>query len=387
MMNKLKFFYPTCLVALFLSGCGGMNVEEYLPDKKVEYKKTTEVGNELELPPDLTNVRVGSELYVPDSGGSGVATYSEFLGEKRAAGRSLKSQTIVLPDVENIELKRDGSERWLVIQSPPQSVWQSVASFWQENGILLVEQDPTVGVMKTGWLENRADIGEDIITNFLKNYVGGLYDAATRDQFRIRLESGTEPGTTELYLTHFGLQQTGVVSAGQSEADTFIWEPRPRDITLEAEMLRRMMIYLGVEEQRAQNLVAKKSSTKASRSELIRNPRDVRLLISESFSRSWRLTGLALDRVGFAVEDRDRSAGVYYVRYNDPMANVETEEGWLSKLKFWGDSDDEIEDERFQILIQPTSSVTEVVVLNEQGEKLLTDTAGRILSLIHEQIK
>lgn len=387
MKIKTKSVNATFLVALFLSGCGGMNVEEYLPDKKVEYKRTTEVGNDLELPPDLTNVRVGSELYVPDTASSGVATYSEFLGEKNLTGRSLKSQTVVLPDVDSIELKRDGSERWLVIQSPPQSVWQSVANYWQENGILLTEQDPTVGIMKTGWMENRADIGEDIITNFLKDYVGGLYDAATRDQFRIRLEAGTEPGTTELYLTHFGLQQTGVVSAGQSDAETFIWEPRPRDISLEAEMLRRIMVYLGVEEQRANNLVAKKSSTKANRSELIRNPRDVRLLISESFSRSWRLTGLALDRVGFAVEDRDRSAGVYYVRYNDPLANVETDEGWLSKLKFWGDGDEDIADERFQVQVQPTSSVTEVVVLDEQGQRLLTDTAGRILNLIHEQIK
>ena len=229
MTIKTKSVNATFLVALFLSGCGGMNVEEYLPDKIVEYKRTTEVGNDLELPPDLTNVRVGSELYVPDTVSSGVATYSEFLGEKNVAGRSLKSQTVVLPDVDNIELKRDGSERWLVIQSPPQSVWQSVANYWQENGILLTEQDPTVGIMKTGWMENRADIGEDIITNFLKDYVGGIYDAATRDQFRIRLEAGTEPGTTELYLTHFGLQQTGVISAGQSEADTFVWEPRPSE--------------------------------------------------------------------------------------------------------------------------------------------------------------
>ena len=68
-------------------------------------------------------------------------------------------------------------------------------------------------------------------------------------------------------------------------------------------------------------------------------------------------------------------------------ANVETDEGWLSKLKFWGDGDEDIADERFQVQVQPTSSVTEVVVLDEQGQRLLTDTAGRILNLIHEQIK
>ncbi len=369
-----------------LQACSSFSVEEYLPDKKVEYQKSKEVGNILELPPDLTQVRVGSDLHVPGSStGSGVATYSEFLGEKNISGRRPVSGTGVLPQIDNIALKREGQERWLVIQSPPQEVWPNVVSFWQENGILLLEQDPTVGVMKTGWLENRADIGTDIITDSIRKIFDGLYSAATRDQYRVRLEQGDEPGTTEVYLTHYGMQEEIKVDTA-GEADRAIWIPRGNDPGLEAEMLRRLMVHMGVQEQRAQSLVARKSPLKAKRSQLIRNSREVRLSISESFAKSWRLTGLALDRVGFAVEDRDRSSGIYYVRYNDPMAYDEDDEGWLSKLKFWGGSAAE-EDERFQIKVASITGSTEVIVLDEQGQRLVSETAGRILTLIHEQIQ
>lgn len=388
-MKMKKILKPLLMLTpvFMLQGCGSFNVEEYLPDKKVEYKKSRQVGNTLELPPDLTSARVGSELHVPTAtSASGVATYSQFLGEKSISGRRSSSNASVLPQIDNITLKREGKERWLVIQNSPQEVWPNVVSFWQENGILLLEQDPTVGVMKTGWLENRADIESDIITENIRKIFDGLYSAATRDQYRVRLEDGDEPGTTEIYLTHYGMEEKYQTDVGGGSSDRTIWVPRGTDPGLEAEMLRRLMVHMGVQEQRAQTLVARKSPLKAKRSQLIRNAQEVSLSIAESFAKSWRLTGLALDRVGFAVEDRDRSSGIYYVRYNDPMADAEEDDGWFSKLKFWGGSAAE-EDERFQILLASRTGSTEVVVLDEQGKRLVTETARRILTLIHEQIQ
>lgn len=374
-------------MALLLHGCGSVQVDDYLPDKKVEYQKSVEVGKNLELPPDLTNVRTGSDLYIPGTGASGVATYSDFLGDKEITRTTRQVSANVLPTVSNISIKKEGDNRWLVIESTPQIVWPNVVSFWQEAGILLVEQDPTVGVMRTGWLENRADIKSDFITNQIRRVFDGLYSAATRDQYRVRLEEGDSPGTTELYLTHFGMEeQIKVDSAG--EAERSIWIPRGNDPGLEAEMLRRLMVHLGVKEQRAQTLVAQAKETERQRSELVKNSRGVALLIDESFSRSWRLTGLALDRVGFAVEDRDRSRGLYFVRYNDPMADVATDEGWLSKLKFWGGGNDEELEDRYLIKVAPgNETVSQVVVFNEAGERLATETAARILTLIHEQVQ
>ncbi len=385
-MKKIASILPVAFALLVTQGCSSFSVDDYLPDKKVEYEKSQEVGNDLEIPPDLTNVRAGSELYVPGANGSGSTTYSEFLGEKKIAGQGRALSVNVMPKPDSITLKREGDERWLVVKGNPQMVWPNIVNFWRENGILLIEQDPTVGVMKTGWLENRADIGDDFITNQLKKFVGGLYSTSTRDQYRVRLEEGMDNGTTEVFLTHFGMQQVGQGSSGSGDPDTFIWAPRDRDITLEAEMLRRMMVFLGVEDQRAEGLVAKQGQKKAQRSTLVRNTRESKLVVDESFAKTWRLTGLALDRVGFAVEDRDRTSGVYYVRYNDPMADVQTEEGWLSNLKFWG-NDKVAEDQKYQIAVQGISGKTEVIVLDEAGTKLVNETAGRILTLIHEQLK
>ena len=110
------------------------------------------------------------------------------------------------------------------------------------------------------------------------------------------------------------------------------------------------------------------------------------MLVNDSFSRSWRLTGLALDRVGFAVEDRDRTEGVYFVRYNDPAAEA-NEEGWLSKLAFWSSNDEVDKENRFQVRLEPSQSFTEVSVHDEEGVRLNTPTASRILTLLHEQLR
>jgi outer membrane protein assembly factor BamC len=101
---------------------------------------------------------------------------------------------------------------------------------------------------------------------------------------------------------------------------------------------------------------------------------------------------LALDRVGFTVEDRDRTRGLYFVRYVDPNTDIsgERKEGFFSKLKFWGDeSRDTSKDEYLISLVggREGDNTTEVMVLNTNGEPENSDTAIRILSLLHEQLR
>jgi outer membrane protein assembly factor BamC len=121
------------------------------------------------------------------------------------------------------------------------------------------------------------------------------------------------------------------------------------------------------------------------RSQLINTTSGVELRIDEQFSRAWRLVGLALDRVGFAVEDRDRSAGIYYVRYNDPTRE-DTDEGFFSGLAFWADDDVDTVN-RYQVRVGTGGDMTVVRVANEQGEPDISPTAVRILTLLQEQIR
>lgn len=364
-------------------------VDEVLPDRKIEYKKERQTEVNLEVPPDLTKRSIDDTRLVPDITSPGSATYSDYVGERRPAGGAgtasgSRRGAEVLPQIDKITVKRDGDQRWLVVQAPVEDVWFKVLSFWQEGGILLLEQDPSVGVMRTNWIENRADIKSDFLTETIRMAFDGLYSAATRDQYRVRLEEGDQPGFTEVFLTHRGMEEK-LLSGTGSDTEQAAWVIRPTDHGLEAEMLRRMMVFLGVKDKRASSELAQKDS-RERRSQLVRSRNHSELKIDEDFSRAWRITGMALDRGGFAVEDRDRGKGIYYVRYNDPMAEQE-EKGILSKLMFW-DSDEKIDKEtQYQVSLRAEDKFTRVAILDSKGKQDNSETARRILTLLHEQIK
>jgi outer membrane protein assembly factor BamC len=357
-------------------------MSDLLPDRKVEYKKQRVAENDLEVPPDLTKVTIGDAMPIPGSGDA--ATYSQYESGLQGGQRSV-GDTAVLPKVPNIQVMRDGNQRWLEIQAPADQVWPLVVSFWRENGVLLVEQDPTTGVMKTDWLENRADIKQGFITDFLRKALDSLYSAATRDQFRVRLEPGMTSGTTDLYLTHRGMEEQVITSAVGNRENSY-WVPRPNDPDLEAEMLRRIMIYLGVAEKTAGTELAKVQAKRQARSALVKG-RDggTVLLLNADLAPAWRLVGIALERVGFAVEDRDRLAGQYYVRYDDPTKGEQ--EGFFDKLAFWRGKKKTFADALYRIHLEAAGAATRVVVLDSQGRPEQSETAVRILTLLQEQIR
>lgn len=388
MMNKLSRISVLAWCAFGLAACSSVNVDDVLPDKSVEYKRERQAERNLEVPPDLTSDRINDRMSVPDNFGGVSTSYSEYLTDRKLRGVDDGARQVapggVLPSIQDVQVRRDGDVRWLLVNAPVDEVWQRVVDFWQENGILMQEQDPTVGIMRTSWLENRAEIARDIITSTIRKAFDGLYEAGTRDQYRVRLER-TDDGMTEIYLTHFGMEEQVIQGSGGTTERT-VWVPRERDPGLEAEMLRRLMVYLGAADERARVQLAARGDREQARSQLLNTRTGTELVIDDSFSRAWRLVGLALDRVGFAVEDRDRSAGIYYVRYNDP-SKQDAEKGWLSKLAFWSDDKDLDKVNRYQVKVGTKGEQTVVTVANDKGESDASPTAIRILTLLQEQIR
>jgi len=128
-----------------------------------------------------------------------------------------------LPSQENARLERSGSQRWLVVKGEADAVWNVVKEFWQEMGFLVSVEVPESGVMETDWAENRANIPQDIIRSILSKVLDSLYSTGTRDKFRTRLEKGSEPGTTEIYISHRGMNELYI---NETKSDTR-WQPRP----------------------------------------------------------------------------------------------------------------------------------------------------------------
>lgn len=376
-MNRRLSSLTLSLLAISLAGCS------LIPDsRKIDYKSAGKAPT-LEVPPDLSQIAKDDRFLVPDAAGKGSATFSAYSADRTPGAQAQNSA--VLPQVDKVRVERSGNQRWLVVAVPADKLWDTVKDFWQETGFIIKTERPDAGVMETDWAENRAKIGDDIIRRTLGSFLDSLYSTGERDKFRTRLEPGAEPGTTDVFISHRGMEE---VYTSSSKEDTR-WQPRAADAELEAEMLRRLMVRLGSEEKRAEALVA---VTKAEpRAKLAaKDDGSGTLEVYERFDRAWRRVGLALDRVGFTVEDRDRSRGLYFVRYVDPeVDNTKKDPGFLSKLAFWKSSEP-VASSKVQYRIHVSddgSSRSGVQVLSAEGGADRSETSKRILALLLQQLQ
>jgi outer membrane protein assembly factor BamC len=366
-----------CLVAGgVLAACGSFEI----PTKKIEYKSAGRLPP-LDVPPDLTRPSTDDRFVVPDGRG-GAATFSAY--QKDRGGRvEAAGSGSVLPEQDNVRLERAGTQRWLVVKGEPEQIWPVVKEFWQETGFLVNSENPESGVMETDWAENRARIPDGFVRNTLGKLLDQVYSTGERDKFRTRLERGSQPGTTEIYVSHRGMEEVYT----NRELEQTRWQARPSNPDLEADMLRRLMVRLGVQEERAKTVLA--AGQAPARAVLRKGSDGAALSLNEQFDRAWRRVGLALDRVGFTAEDRDRSNGIYFVRYIDPEIDNKSADnkGLLSRLKFWGGSNDKQKQEQYRVIVKEAGERAEVNVLNKEGVREQSPTANRILTLLYEQLK
>lgn len=364
------------LTTTLLAGCGAGKLFE---SKKVDYKSAGTVPA-LEIPPDLTTPSP------EESAGAGSETFSRYIRERKGLAGAA-SDPIVLPKVKDIRIERAGTQRWLVVPGNAQKLWPQIKAFWQENGFIINVEQPETGVMETDWAEDRAKIPQDFLRNAIGAVFDDVYSTAERDKFRTRLEPGSEPDTTEVYISHRGMYEVYVTEG----KDQTRWQPRPSDPELEAAMLRKLMVSLGAEEGTAKAAV--EVPQKQERAKIAKTAEgDNALELSESFDRAWRRVGLALDRTGFTVEDRDRSKGLYFVRYVDPGLDVKAgdDESWVSKLAFWRDKEDKAKiahRSSYRVYVKSSGDTSQVQILTAEGGVDKSDNAKKILGILFDQLK
>jgi outer membrane protein assembly factor BamC len=365
-------------VTALLGGCSSS--EGLFEGKKVDYKSAGKLPP-LDVPPDLTTPSRDDRYPVPEAGRS-ATTLSGYQAE-RAQVRP--GTGVVLPPAEGVRVARDGNQRWLVVDTPAEKLWPQVKEFWQENGFLLRQELPAAGIMETDWAENRALISD----SWMRRALGGLLEQAhstpERDKYRTRLER-TPSGGTEIYISHRGMMEIYVTEA---RAET-MWQPRPPDPELEAEFLRRLMVRLGAPEEKAKAMLAEAPPPQQHAALNKGLDGQEQLEVFEPFDRAWRRVGLALDRVGFTVEDRDRQKGLYFVRYADPEAEIERQKrdkGMFSWLAFWRSDGPKVKAEQYRVAVSGETANSRVQVLDKNGAVEASVASRRILALLHEQLK
>jgi outer membrane protein assembly factor BamC len=364
-------------VALSLAACTTI-----FESDKVDYRGAKKAAN-LEVPPDLTALQRDNRYAVPD--GKGIATASGFQQSRAATTPGVapvagSMEAIGPVSTDAVSVQRNGDQRWLVVKQTPEQLWPQLRQFWENQGFAVETESATTGTMETNWVENRSKIPQDFIRNALGKVFDRAYSTGERDKFRTRLERLPD-GSTEVYISHRGAEE--VLQGAQKE--TTIWTVRPNDPGLEAQFLGRLVAQLtGTKEVKQAETMVANAPVAPQQAKLVGNAVE----LNEGFDRAWRRVGLALDRVGFTVEDRDRVQGVYFVRYVDPDAA--NKEGFFKKLFSFGSSEEKAKEaQRYRVIVKAEqgASTSQVSVQTNDGKSETGETGAKILKLLTDELK
>lgn len=366
--------------ALLLGGCS--SVGSLFGRDEPDYRAQSGKTQPLEVPPDLSQLARDSR-YRTQTGAPVTASGQQAATTTTAtAAAAAAAPAVAATSIGNIRVERQGNQRWLVVPVAAEQLWPRLREFWLERGFTLAVDEPAVGILQTNWAENRAKIPQDFIRRTFGRLFESAYSSSERDQFRTRVER-VPGGGTEIYITHRGMEEAYT----SSQRDNTAWRPRPQDPQIEAEYLSRLMVKLGMREDAARAAVAA-TSEPPPRARAVTTPAAasgaVALEIDEAFDRAWRRVGLALDRSSFTVEDRDRAAGLYFVRWVDPKTLPKDDESFFSRLLGSGGS---AQPQRLRVLVKTEGSKTRVSVVNAQGTPETGDAARSIIAALERELR
>jgi outer membrane protein assembly factor BamC len=376
------------LVALglagFAAGCSTSDFAALAGSDPVDYKSRAVKTNPLEVPPDLQQLP-GNNRNAPQSASISAAARQGAVAAAPAATAATATPVVsttgavTTVTAGNMRIERSGDQRWLVVDQTPEQLWPKVKAFWLDRGFTLLIENREAGVMETDWAENRAKLDSDIIRQSLGRFLGSAYSTGERDKYRTRIER-TATGS-EIFISHRGMVEVYT----SATKDNTAWTQRPSEPHLEADSLARLMVALGTPNDAARAAVAA-AQPRPERARVLSDQPGAALQVDDSFERAWRRVGVALDRAGFTVEDRDRAGGLYFVRYIDPKTAAKSEPGLLTRAFGIGGPPPE-PPPRYRIALKGEGDKTLVSVLDAKGSPEGGEVGQRIVSVLVEDLK
>ena len=383
---------PVALAVLLLSGCSSL--DSVFSSDKVDYRGQAKQTGGLDVPPDLTQLAKDNRSQV-QGGVISASALQQGGAAAKAATVPTAGNTVALSAAGDVRIERNGSERWVRTSMPPDQLWPLVRAFWQERGFEVVRESAETGVMETNWNENRAKLPQDIIRSTIGKVFDGLYSTGERDMYRSRIER-MPAGGSEIFISHKGMQEVYVTS----QRDQTSWQNRPNDPMLEAEMLSRLMLKLGAKDEDAKAALLAANAPKTATSPVAavgvtstepgalraRSLADVpdSLTVAEGFERAWRRVGQSLDRHGFTIEDRDRTQGLFFLRYADPNQAGKEEPNFFQRLFSKEAAPSPV---RYRVKVTSVGERSTVIVLDDKGQQQTGEIGKRILNLLMDDLR
>ncbi len=393
-----------CLLALAsLAGCS--TIEGWFSSDKVDYKTSARQTGGLEVPPDLTQLAKDGRSQI-QGGTVSAAALQQQQDQAAAAGGAPKTgaaaatagglRSVALNTAGETTIERAGSTRWVHTALTPEQVWPQLTAFWKENGFEIAYSQADIGTMETNWAEDRAKVPQDFIRKSIGKIFENLFSSGEKDMYRARVERD-EKGGTDVFISHHG--KTEVYTTQQK--DSTGWQDRPSEPLKEAEMLSRLMLKLGGKSAVDTGTAVASGATAngdAAVAAVVVPPSTLpgatkarplsevpnSIQVNETFERAWRRVGQSLDRHGFTIEDRDRTMGMFFLRYADPSQAGKEEPNFFQRLFSSSKAPEPI---RYRVLVKPEGNTTVVSILDNKGQQQTNDIAKGILNLLMDDLR
>jgi outer membrane protein assembly factor BamC len=368
------------ILSLSLTGCFSFDekkevVETGLGERDIKYYANKTVTS-LEIPPDLTKPSAQNSFKLENY----VSNIQEDTISFSKKDETIKEASNILRVPSNVEVKRSGERRWLVVDKKIEDVWNLSKSFFKSHGFAIKKTNKKIGLMETDFLENHPEIPDrslGIIRSMLKKAIAARYALPIVDKYRIRIEPNENGSKTSVYLSLNSMEEV-LTKAGSDDENT-IWQSRPKDQALETEMLYRLMTFLGSDHAVAREKIIQAKEDKALTVKVEKSIGGyAKLAFSLGQYDTWDNMGWALDQLNVEVEDKDVKEGSFYIN----VARTE-DQGIFSRMF----GDDAIK-KSFQIIVkQIDTGKTEVYFndLSEENEQATIDFSYEFLGDIAKQ--
>ena len=373
-LNSRACAIALLLAPMLLALAGCESLMSY--GKKIDYKAARSVPD-LQIPPNLSKPVFDDRFVVAPP------------APKATAGAAVVPSGERAPATANVRLAAVGSEPVVVASMTPETAWNLIRDFWGEHGFVFSSEQPALGIMDTDWAENLAKLPDDRLRRALGGFADKVFESDLRDRFRTRIERGLEPGSIEVYVIQYSAAQVPTLKIDNSSPAGFVWAPVSPDVRMRDALLQLLMVKLGAPDEVAATSIAARaqaaSAAGGGRARLETGAQGSRLVVDDDFERAWRRIGLALDRSGFTVIDRDQAKGLFYVRLAPSDAGARKDRGWLSRLQFWqresGDAP-----QQYRVLVNAASGKTIVSVQDDAGSRGGANSAESLLLKLRDQL-
>lgn len=316
MLIKKLFIIVSCV--LFVGACSTTDTI----DSQAEYSSASpRSSTTLVMPPGLT---------APDN----TAGYKMLDNQQLHDG-------YLLNQAKDMQIMQGGSERWLIIRKKTvDQSWPMMLGFLNQQGLNIKNQNKNIGMIETDWSIQDTTVPETGVRQ-LFDWMGLGKMYSLRSLYKYRINMWQNESDTLVFVTNYqmnevypecvtNLNQTIQVQPSDNQATK--WMPLPPNPQLELGFLVQFMGFAGFSHEQVKQVVASASVVESANEEAYLQ--GTTLVINDQFDRAWWRTGIALERAGLGIADKNRSLGEYYV-YPLQSTVENSEPGFFSRM--WGD--------------------------------------------------